>query len=243
MFHKRKITCFKKALRTPIGCPWDTWRDRQGSPGRSPKDFLLLQQKNYHFCRDAGRVSQGHPAVHGACETLIMWFSYVLFLLLNVHSIPGQWARNRARRKGLVAELLSLLGKGPVFRGGLGPWGVPGCIQLGGGSGLAVGNPRCPQSLLFGTFFSYPLYWRSVTDLFSRILFLFLPPLLATPLPLHFWHLFRPYLPLKSLAHRNRSDFCDLRLRCPSLTPEIAAISERRESNAALRFKGAMESR
>ena len=25
-----------------------------------------------------------------------------------------------------------------------------------------------------------------------------------------------------SLAHRNRSDFCDLRLRCPSRTPEIA---------------------
>ena len=24
------------------------------------------------------------------------------------------------------------------------------------------------------------------------------------------------------LAHRNRSDFCDLRLRCPSRTPEIA---------------------
>ena len=26
----------------------------------------------------------------------------------------------------------------------------------------------------------------------------------------------------KSLAHRNRGDFCDLRLRCPSRTPEIA---------------------
>ena len=26
----------------------------------------------------------------------------------------------------------------------------------------------------------------------------------------------------RSLAHRNRSDFCDLRLRCPSRTPEIA---------------------
>ena len=45
----------------------------------------------------------------------------------------------------------------------------------------------------------------------------------------------------RNLAHRNRSDFCDLRLRCPSRTPEIAAISETRESNAALRFKGAME--
>ena len=27
---------------------------------------------------------------------------------------------------------------------------------------------------------------------------------------------------LPRLAHRNRSDFCDLRLRCPSRTPEIA---------------------
>ena len=27
---------------------------------------------------------------------------------------------------------------------------------------------------------------------------------------------------LRSLAHQNRSDFCDLRLRCPSRTPEIA---------------------
>ena len=44
------------------------------------------------------------------------------------------------------------------------------------------------------------------------------------------------------LAHRNHSDFRDLRLRCPSQTREIAAISETRESGAALRFKGAMES-
>ena len=50
-------------------------------------------------------------------------------------------------------------------------------------------------------------------------------------------------IPFVSLAHRNRSDFCDLRLRWPSRTPEIAAISETRENNAALRFKGAMESR
>ena len=31
------------------------------------------------------------------------------------------------------------------------------------------------------------------------------------------------------LAHRNRSDFCDLRLRCPSRIPEIATISKTRE--------------
>ena len=30
---------------------------------------------------------------------------------------------------------------------------------------------------------------------------------------------------LNALAHRNRSDFCDLRLRCPSRTPEIARFS------------------
>ena len=37
------------------------------------------------------------------------------------------------------------------------------------------------------------------------------------------------------LAHRNRSDFCDLRLRCPSRTPAIAAISETKESKNLLR--------
>ena len=31
-----------------------------------------------------------------------------------------------------------------------------------------------------------------------------------------------PPLCVEDLAHRNRSDFCDLRLRCPSRTPEIA---------------------
>ena len=39
-------------------------------------------------------------------------------------------------------------------------------------------------------------------------------------------------------AHRNCSDFCDLRLWCPSRTPEIA----RDFREFALRFKGAMES-
>ena len=36
-------------------------------------------------------------------------------------------------------------------------------------------------------------------------------------------------LSLFFLVHRNCSDFCDLRLRCPSRTPEIAAISETRQ--------------
>ena len=41
-----------------------------------------------------------------------------------------------------------------------------------------------------------------------------------------------------SLAHRNCSDFCDLRLGCPSRTQKSQAISETRRSSAhALRFK------
>ena len=39
---------------------------------------------------------------------------------------------------------------------------------------------------------------------------------------------------LQNSAHRNRSDFGDLRLRCPSQTPEISAISETRESNSGV---------
>ena len=39
-----------------------------------------------------------------------------------------------------------------------------------------------------------------------------------------------PEIPLKTLAHRNRSDFCDLRLRCPSRTPEIAPFSRHQET-------------
>ena len=41
----------------------------------------------------------------------------------------------------------------------------------------------------------------------------------------------------RSLAHRNSSDFCDLRLRCPSRTPEIASDFR----DLAFRFKGAMD--
>ena len=32
------------------------------------------------------------------------------------------------------------------------------------------------------------------------------------------------------LAHRNRSDFCDLRLRCPSRTPEIARFPKQEKA-------------
>ena len=31
---------------TPAGCPWDTRRDKQGSTGRCPRDFLLFTIEN-----------------------------------------------------------------------------------------------------------------------------------------------------------------------------------------------------
>ena len=40
------------------------------------------------------------------------------------------------------------------------------------------------------------------------------------------------WLWLEALEHRNRSDFCDLRLRCPTRTPDIARF--RREEKAML---------
>ena len=35
---------------------------------------------------------------------------------------------------------------------------------------------------------------------------------------------------MEALAHRNRSDFCDLRLRCPSRTPEIARFPKQEKA-------------
>ena len=44
---------------------------------------------------------------------------------------------------------------------------------------------------------------------------------------------------LNPLAHRNRSDFCDLRLRCPSRTPEIARFPRQEKAmlNCDLRVR------
>ena len=39
---------------------------------------------------------------------------------------------------------------------------------------------------------------------------------------------------LKLLAHRNRSDFCDLQLRCPSRTPEIARFPRQDQGDQAM---------
>ena len=65
----------KKVRGTPAGCPWETRRDKQGSTGRCPRDFLLFTIEELTtkgpFCQDTGRVSQGHPSVQGAFRNLM----------------------------------------------------------------------------------------------------------------------------------------------------------------------------
>ena len=52
---------------------------------------------------------------------------------------------------------------------------------------------------------------------------------------------------VSNLAHRNRSDFCDLRLRCPSRTPEIARFPRQEKAmlhcDLRLRWKVASDLR
>ena len=50
-------------------------RDKQGSTGRCPRDFLLFvyhrkTDRKGHFSRDTSRVSLGHPAMQGAFRNL-----------------------------------------------------------------------------------------------------------------------------------------------------------------------------
>ena len=47
---------------------------------------------------------------------------------------------------------------------------------------------------------------------------------------LHFHDSSGTLLLLNILAHRNRSDFCDLRLRCPSRTPEITRFQRQEKA-------------
>ena len=58
---------------------------------------------------------------------------------------------------------------------------------------------------------------------------------------------FRAPCNFATLAHRNRSDFCDLRLRCPSQTPEIARFPKQEKAmlhcDLRLRWKVASDLR
>ena len=44
---KEKDTKLRNSLGTPAGRPWDTRRDKQGSTGRCPRDFLSLTFKKW----------------------------------------------------------------------------------------------------------------------------------------------------------------------------------------------------
>ena len=70
-----------------------TRRDKQGSTGRCPRDFLLFPVIYYrktdrkgHFCRDTSRASQGTPGHPGGSQKCYVHFSYVPFLLLRFDS-------------------------------------------------------------------------------------------------------------------------------------------------------------
>ena len=63
---ERKRHINLKIPGTPAGCPWDTRPDKQGSTGwcsRGSCCLLLKTDRDWHFCRDAGRVPQEHPTV------------------------------------------------------------------------------------------------------------------------------------------------------------------------------------
>ena len=42
---RRRHIKLRKIIGTPAGCPWDTRRDKQGSTGRCPRNFLLFTKE------------------------------------------------------------------------------------------------------------------------------------------------------------------------------------------------------
>ena len=80
---KRHIN-LRKIIRTPAGCPWDTRRDKQGSTGRCPRNFLL-------FAIEKLTILPGHrpgvpetPGRSGGFQKFYVIFSYVPFLLPTI---------------------------------------------------------------------------------------------------------------------------------------------------------------
>ena len=52
----------RKMPGTPAGRPWDTRRDKQGSTGRCPRDFLLITIENQtEKAIFPGTRTPGHP--------------------------------------------------------------------------------------------------------------------------------------------------------------------------------------
>ena len=68
---KRHIN-LRKILGTPAGCPWHTRRDKQGSTGRCPKEFLLFTfGKTDIFAGTLAEMSQEHPAVQEVFRNIV----------------------------------------------------------------------------------------------------------------------------------------------------------------------------
>ena len=73
---KTRAHKLKKIPGTPVGCPWDTRRDKQGSTGRCPRDFLLFTIEKRTEKGVPG--TPGHP---GGFQKIYVIFSHVPFLL------------------------------------------------------------------------------------------------------------------------------------------------------------------
>ena len=71
----------RKSPGTPAGCPWDTRRDKQGSTGRCPRNFLLFTIEELPFLPGHRPGVPGTPGRPGDFQKIYVIFSYVPFLL------------------------------------------------------------------------------------------------------------------------------------------------------------------
>ena len=93
IFCGHKAHKLKKILRTPAGCPWDTRRDKQGSTGRCPRDFLLFAIEKLTFLPGHRPGVPGTPRRPGGFQKIYVIFSYVPFLLPKNLGKTSIWAR------------------------------------------------------------------------------------------------------------------------------------------------------
>ena len=71
----------RKLPGTPAGCPWDTRRDKKGSTGRCPRNFLLFTIEELPFLPGHRPGVPGTPRRPGDFQKIYENFSYVPFLL------------------------------------------------------------------------------------------------------------------------------------------------------------------
>ena len=78
---KKKAHKLKKILRTPAGSPWDTRREKQGSTGRCPRNFLLFTIEKLRILPGHRPGVPGTPGRPGGFQKFDVIFAYVPFLL------------------------------------------------------------------------------------------------------------------------------------------------------------------